>query len=287
MRKRILGKTGLQVSEIGVGCAVFGIENYLSAWEGSDEMDERAAATVDRAVALGCNYVDTAPSYGDCEERLGRILPAYRDRVYLATKISPADWSPDGVRMSVDRSLVRLKTDVIDVIQFHGGSLLHGEERQILESGVIDELKRLRDERKVRFIGFTAESPSGGTQRLLETAAFDTMQIQYSIMYQGAHDLEWNQGIMPMAEELGIGIITMRTMTSGRFHRLASLALPELSPDRANEIALQYVLSNPLVDVALIGMTNPEMVETNSQISEDTGGRIDLAAIHYPYSERR
>ena len=90
MKKRILGSTGFEVSEIGIGTAVFGIQNYLIPWAGSDDMDRRARETISRALDLGCNYIDTAPGYGDCEERLGRVLPSDRDGLFVATKILTA-----------------------------------------------------------------------------------------------------------------------------------------------------------------------------------------------------
>ena len=245
-------------------------------------MDRRADATIGRAVELGYNYLDTAPSYGDSEARLGRVLPPYRSRVILATKISPDDWSVRGVRRSVEQSLRHLKTDTIDVIQFHGGAFYRGEERAILESGALDAVQLMRTEGKVRYIGFTTEAPSGGAQRLLESGAFDTMQIQYSIFYQCAHDLEWDQGLIPMAAEAGVGVITMRTMTSGRLRRLAAVVLPEISTSRLHEIALQYVLSNNSVCIALVGMTSPELVEINNAISEDLAGRVDTRGFHDP-----
>ena len=283
MQTRILGKTGLSVSEVGLGCAVFGLRNCLEPWSGSKSMDKKAAATIARAVDLGYNYIDTAPAYEDSEERLGTVLPPYRDRIILATKISASDWTVQGVQSSIELSRGRLQTDIIDIVQFHGGSYYHGEERNIIESGALDELRRLRDLGIVRFIGFTTEASSGGAQALIETGAFDTVQVQYSLMYQNAHDLEQNEGIIPIADSIGLGIITMRTMTSGRFHRLMKQCLPNVSEEKLGEILLNYVLSNQAIDVALVGMTDPVLVERNNSLSENVSGRIDLTALHNGY----
>jgi predicted aldo/keto reductase-like oxidoreductase len=84
----------------------------------------------------------------------------------------------------VEASLCRLQVEVIDVIQFHDGWYHPEQVEQILERDGLEAFQRLKQEGKVRFIGFTAEGPSAGVEELIATGAFDTMQIRYNLMFQ-------------------------------------------------------------------------------------------------------
>ena len=104
MQYRTLGRTGLTVSEIGVGGAQFGIPDYMGRWDPySREAETMTRATVEGAIDLGYNYFDTAPGYGDGrgEELLGMGLKGHRDQVVLATKVSGGHWTPEEILDSV------------------------------------------------------------------------------------------------------------------------------------------------------------------------------------------
>jgi aryl-alcohol dehydrogenase-like predicted oxidoreductase len=286
MQYRTLGRTGLRVSEIGVGGAQFGLTNYMGAWDAnSDEAQRDTTATVHRALELGYTYFDTAPGYGDgrAEEMLGIGLQGHRDEVTLATKVSGGQWTPEGIRRTVEASLRRLRTDVIDVIQFHDGWYHPDQVDQILRGGGLETFQQLKQEGKVRFIGFTAEGPSAGVEELIATGAFDTMQIRYSLLFQHPSDWENNEGVIRQADALGMGIILMRPLTSGVFQRLMAEAFPEIDVLDVGRLLLNYVLSDPYVDVALVGMREPRFVELNNEISDDVASRIDLAQLHDRY----
>ena len=288
MQYRTLGRTGLRVSEIGVGGAQFGIPNYMGRWDPSSEEAVRATtATVHRALDLGYTYFDTAPGYGQGrgEELLGRALAGHRHEVTLATKVSRGQWTPEGIRASVAASLRRLRTEVIDVIQFHGGWYHPEDVAQILERGGLETFQRLRDEGQVRFLGFTAEGPSAGVERLIATGAFDTMQVRYNLLYQHPSDWENDEGIIRQADAQGMGIILMRPMTSGVFQRLMAETFPEIPAERVGHLLLNYVLSDPYVDVALVGARDPRLVEANAALSDDVAARLDLARVHYRFAE--
>jgi aryl-alcohol dehydrogenase-like predicted oxidoreductase len=286
MQYRTLGRTGLTVSEIGIGGAQFGLTNYMGAWDAnSDEAQNATTATVHRALELGYTYFDTAPGYGSGrgEEMLGIALQGYRDEVVLATKVSDGQWTPEGIRESVDASLRRLQADVIEVIQFHDGWYHPDQVDQILRGGGLETFQRLRQEGKVRFVGFTAEGPSAGVEQLIATGAFDTMQIRYNLMYQHPSDFENNEGVIRQADAQGMGIILMRPLTSGVFQRLMKQAFPEIDTERVGRLLLNYVLSDAYVDVALVGMRDPHLVEINNAISDDVNSRLDLAVLHDRY----
>jgi hypothetical protein len=276
----------LRVSEIGVGGAQFGLTNYMGAWDAnSDEAQRVTTATVHRALELGYTYLDTAPSYGDGrgEEMLGIALQGHRHAVVLATKVSGGQWTPEGIRESVEASLRRLQTDVIDVIQFHDGWYHPDQVDQILRGGGLGIFRQLKQEGKVRFLGFTAEGPSAGVEQLIATGAFDTMQIRYSLLYEHPSDWENDEGVIRQADAQGMGIVLMRPLTSGVFQRLMSDTFPQIDTLEVGRMLLNYVLSDPYVDVALVGMREPRLVELNNAISDDVASRIDLAALHDRY----
>jgi hypothetical protein len=257
MQTRTLGRTGLTVSEIGVGGAQFGLKNYMGTFDPyTDEAQQATTATIHRALELGYTYFDSAPGYGDgrSEEMMGAALHGHRDKITLATKVSGGQWTPAQIRASVEASLRRLQTDVIDVIQFHGGWYPAEHVDLILQGGGLAEFQRLRDEGKVRFLGFTTEGPSAGVEELIATGEFDTMQVRYNLMYQHPSDWHNNTGVIRQAKEQDMGVILMRPLTSGVFQRLMAEAFPEIDVLDVGRLLLNYVLSDPYVDVALVGM---------------------------------
>jgi aryl-alcohol dehydrogenase-like predicted oxidoreductase len=281
MQYRTLGRTGLRVSEIGFGGAQVGIPNYMEKWDPAGAAEQATIMeALNHALDIGLNYIDTAPGYGNgiSEEILGRVIGKRRAECVVATKVSNYDGK--SVIESVEQSLRRLQTDVIDVIQFHGGDYPPDALDTILSGGGLEAFRKLRDQGKVRFLGFTAELPSGGLSQLIATGAFDVMQMRYNFMYQGACDFINERGAMREAEAQQIGIVIMRPMTSGIFQRLMRRAFPQLSEADLGAFLLNYVLSNPFVDVAIIGMRRIAEVDCNNAISDNAAMRLDLAAVH-------
>jgi aryl-alcohol dehydrogenase-like predicted oxidoreductase len=281
MQHRTLGRTGLRVSEIGFGGAQVGIPNYMEKWDPAGAAEQATIIeALNHALDIGLNYIDTAPGYGNgiSEEILGRVIGKRRAECIVATKVSNYDGK--SVIESVEQSLRRLQTGVVDVIQFHGGDYPPDVLDTILNGGGLDAFQKLRDQGKVRFLGFTAELPSGGVSHLIATGAFDVMQIRYNFMYQGACDFINERGAMREAEAQQMGVVIMRPMTSGIFQRLVKRAFPQLSEADLGAFLLNYVLSNPFVDVAIIGMRRIAEVDCNNAISDNTAMRLDLAKVH-------
>src|SRR5438034_11693808 len=227
MKYRTLGRTGLKVSEIGFGGAPAGIAGYIEA---GDSAAAAARASVARAIRrgleLGLNYLDTAPGYGAGlgEEIFGDAIAGRRDEVILATKTGARD--PAGILDSVDQSLRRLGTDHIDLLQFHGGWYGAEDVEKILHRGGLETYQRLQEQGKVRFLGFTAEGPSGGVSELIATDAFDVMQCRYNLLNQHTCDYVNEAGIIREAKARGMGVVTMRTLTSGIFQQLMRRSFP-------------------------------------------------------------
>lgn len=286
MRYRTLGGTGLQVSEVGFGGAPAGLRNYLGRWEPSSlEAARRVDEALERAVALGVSYFDTAPGYGDglSEEMFGRALRPHRERVVIGTKVTGA--TADDIRRSAEQSLERLQTDRLDVLQYHGGWYGDEDARQMLRpDGAIAGMRALQDEGLVRFTGFTSEGVNGAVSRLIACGEFDVLQICYNLIFQHPYDPSRHAGIMFEAEEQRMGIVTMRPLTSGAFQKWLRSVYPDLVEEgELNRALLSFVLSNPLVDTAIVGMRSAEEVEANCALSDDTSLRIDLNDLHERY----
>jgi aryl-alcohol dehydrogenase-like predicted oxidoreductase len=261
LEQRVFGRTGLRVTAIGLGGYPFGGVNRAAGWDPFTPEGRRTAiATIHRALDLGINYVDTAPSYGDgnSESICGEALAqgGYRQRVTLATKCR---WNVGAreVVASVERSLERLRTDAIDVIQFHGGMFTADDVRHILDEGPLEAFARIREAGKVRFLGFTCEEP-WTARPLIASGAFDVVQLRYNLIYQGAalHALDEARGRQ-------MGVAVMRPLTSGILQRTLRFLKPEWPEAEVYEVALKYVLADSRVHVANVGMRWPREVEQN------------------------
>ena len=272
-----LGRTGLEVTRIGLGGFPFGGVNHARDWDPFTP-DGRLAAieVVHAALEAGINYIDTAPAYGkgNSESIIGEALVGRRSRVTLATKVGYRDATAESVSRSVEQSLQRLRTDTIDLIQFHGGMYTKPQADLILDGGLLDALVKLRDEGKVRFLGFTVEDPWTGLQ-LLESGHFDVVQVRYNLIYQAAA-----LHLLDKATEADVGVTVMRPMTSGILQRIASCISPEWQQARdLYEVALKFVLSDSRVHVANVGMRWVEEVERNVRLASSYVPPVDMADI--------
>jgi aryl-alcohol dehydrogenase-like predicted oxidoreductase len=237
VKRRRLGRTGLQISEVGFGGAGIG-----HAW-GKTTNDECIRA-VHRALDLGIDFFDTSPMYGagQSEENLGAGLQGVRDKVVLATKVrlqteeEREDMAP-AIRRSVEASLRRLRTDYIDILQIHhqvgdirGRYLAVADPpRYALRLSVDDGLAfaeaagGLVADGKVRFLGITAwDGDRKAVRSLFESGAFDTAQILYNMLNQSAaarppagfDDVDQGEALK-IAGISDIGVIGIRSHAAG------------------------------------------------------------------------
>ncbi|MBL0927842.1 MAG: aldo/keto reductase [Phycisphaerales bacterium] len=216
MQMRRLGRSGPMVSVLGLGTVKLG-RNTGVKYPGAFELpsDEAVLELLRTALDLGVNLLDTAPAYGLAEERLGALLPRVggRERWIIVTKageefdgatgLSRFDFSPGAVRASVERSLVRLRTDRLD------GVLLHSDGRDeaiIAGGGALEELARLRDEGKVGLIGASTKTAAGG---LLAVRRGDFAML--TLNGEQRDDLP----AIGEAERLGVGVLIKKALASG------------------------------------------------------------------------
>jgi aryl-alcohol dehydrogenase-like predicted oxidoreductase len=214
----------------------------------------------------------------------GTLSPHAQDTepepIFLATKVSHKE--PD-IRGSVERSLRNLRVDRIDLVQIHGGSYSEADEARVLErGGVLDILEKARDEGLVRHIGFTTEDQNPAVYRFIASGRFEVMQIQYNLLFQHPYSPDRPFGSMIAAQKAGMGIVTMRSLTSGVFQHWMRSVRPHDDFDYSAAL-LQFVLSNPLVNVALAGMRTTDEVNRNIAVLQKLSGRIDLDDLHEKY----
>jgi aryl-alcohol dehydrogenase-like predicted oxidoreductase len=290
MQYHLLGRTGLQVSEIGFGGAPAGLRNYLGKWDPDQEDAERSIVeAVHKAVELGINYFDTAPGYGDgaSERMFGKAIHAYRGSVSIATKAGAT--TKDGILRSAEASLERLQVDSIDVLQIHGTWYTDEQIREILgPGGALEGLLSLRSQGLVKYIGFTTEGANGPASQLIASGEFDVVQCCYNLIYQHPYDPDRKAGLMFEAEARGMGIVTMRPLTSGIFqkwfeHVFAEEPQAASFQPRLNPALLSFVLSNPMIDSVLVGMRSAAEVSANAAVCEDPRFRLDLERLHQRY----
>ena len=276
------GPNQLQVSRLGFGGATAGLTNYIDAYDAAHPANrETMLAALRHAVELGVTYFDTAPGYGDglAETIFGEALQGAP--VFLATKVPLS--AAGQVRQSLEASLRRLRRDRIDLLQLHGTSYGADEEVIVLRpDGMLQELTQLKDEGLIGLAGFTSEDNNAAVYRFIASGGFDVMQLCYNVMHQHPYDSTRPFGSLIEAKRRGMSTVTMRTATSGVFQRWIQAANPANTFDYT-EALIQFVLSNPLVDVALVGMRDIPTVETNVRIWRDVANRIDIPALQARY----
>ncbi|WP_228531076.1 MULTISPECIES: aldo/keto reductase [Myxococcaceae] len=207
MKKRRLGRQGLEVSELGLGCM-----GMSQSYGTPDEAE--SLATLDRALELGVTFFDTAEVYGPFhnEELLGRALKGRRERAVIATKfgfrieggkITGLDSRPEHVREVVEASLRRLQTDRIDLLY------QHRVDKQVPIEDTVGAMAELVREGKVRYLGLS-EAGEGSIRRAHAVHPISALQSEYSLWERNLEER-----IIPTLRELGIGLVPFSPLGRG------------------------------------------------------------------------
>ncbi len=291
METRKLGKTDMQVSVLGFGGSEIGsassteVENLLNS-----------------ALDAGLNVIDTAECYGNSEELIGRAVSMRRGDYYLFTKCGHAageelpelpDWDPHLLEASIERSLRRLHTDHVDLLQLHSCSL------DVLRHGdVINVLEKAKRSGKVRYIGYSGDNEDA--RYAIRTGVFDTLQTSINIADQQEIDFT-----LPMAIEREMGVIAKRPIAEAAWamdnpeeksaynypywERLQTLRYDFLRGDPATAIAtaLRFTLSVPGVHTAIVGTTDIDHWQQNaSYVAQGRLPKEEFEAIRARWEER-
>jgi aryl-alcohol dehydrogenase-like predicted oxidoreductase len=302
MNYRTLGKTGLQISEVGYGAWGIG----KTAWIGAS--DDESIQALNRSIELGLNFIDTALGYGNghSEKIVGQVIRAHSEPIYVATKIPPKNgqWPAragvkveetfpmDHIISSTETSLRNLGLHTIDVQQFHVWS-----DEWVGQGDWLEGVRKLKEQGKIRFFGISINDhqPNNAIQ-LIETGLVDTVQVIYNIFDQSPEDQllaaceKHNVGVIvrvPLDEGGLTGRITPEsTFDEGDFRngyfrddrkqqvydRVRAIAEDlHISVEDVAEHALRYILSNPTVSTVIPGMRSIRNVERNMLVSDGKG----------------
>lgn len=251
MELRELGSTGILVSPLGLGTVKIGRDEQVKYPRGFVIPDDAAVRNLFAlARELGINTLDTAPSYGNSEERLGLLLPDKNDWVIVG-KVgeifengeSRFDFSAAHTRHSVDRSLKRLGRDYLDVVLVHS----HGRDMDIIEQGeVCDTLQELKREGLIRAVGMSTKTVDGG---IWCVENMDVVMATYNPVYTD------ELPVLQRAVELNKGVLIKKGLQSGHADTSAG--------GGGVEGALRFVFSQPAVHSVIVGTINPDHLREN------------------------
>jgi len=268
VEKRVFGKTGMQVSVLGFGGAEIGFENAQI------NIVERLLGS---ALDAGLNVIDTAECYESSEELIGKAVAHRRKDYHLFTKCGHGAsylddaWEAASITKSIDRSLKRLKTDHLDLVQLHSCSA------DVLKRGdVVEALLKARDAGKTRFVGYSGDGQDA--LYAIEMDVFDTFQTSVSIADQESIALT-----IPLATQKNMGVIAKRPVANAAWRHAKRpvkdysepywLRLQELKYDFINgnpqasiATALRFTLSVPGVHTAIVGTSKPDRWLENAQL---------------------
>lgn len=309
MHHRLLGKTGIPVSEIGYGAWGIG----KTSWIGAD--DNESIRALHRAIELGCNFIDTALGYGEghSERLVGEVVRASGEKIFVATKIPPKNrkWpAPEGVPVSdtfpadhviacTEQSLRNLGLDTIDVQQFHVWS-----DEWVGEGDWLEAVRKLKEQGKIRHFGISInDHQPNNALKLIETGLVDSVQVIYNMFDQSPED-----ALLPACEKHNVGVIVRVALDEGG---LTGRITPETTFDEGDfrngyfrgdrkrevservtriaadlgivledmpEAALRYVLSHPAVSTVIPGMRTIRNVERNMAVGDGKGLPPEQAA---------
>jgi len=289
MEKRQFGNTDMQVSVLGFGGAEIG-------FEGASE--ETVARLLKGALDTGLNVIDTGECYEGSEELIGKTVGDRRNDYHLFTKcghprgIGSEDWSRDSLLESIERSLRRLRTNHLDLIQLHSCS-----EAVLRKGEAIEALQTARTKGYSRYIGYSGDGQAA--RYAVETGCFDALQTSINIADQEAIDL-----LLPLAREKGMGVIAKRPIANAAwkeshkpissYHHVYWERLNKLRYDFIHDLpmedsvarALRFTLTVPGVHTAIVGTTKPERWEENARmVGQGPLSQAAFAAIRERWEE--
>jgi len=275
--RRTLGRTGLEVTTLG-----FGAMELRGDQGGPQLADEDAGRLLNTVLDEGINFIDTSIDYGRSEELIGKFIAHRRSEYVLASKCGCVPGAGMGgdhvhtaenIRAGVEHSLRTLRTDHLDLVQFH-----RSLSRQEFEAeGALAEALALRDEGKVRFVGVSAILPTLNEQ--IEMGAFDSFQIPYSALQREHED------VITRASSAGAGIIIRGGVARGtpddwesrRYYMLSNetmrdfwdtAGLDELLDGMSRTaFMLRFTLSHPDLDTTIVGTASIDHLRENLAVA--------------------
>jgi len=269
--KRELGRTGLQVTMLG-----YGAMELRGAPRGRDVTEAQAETILHAVLDAGINYIDTSIDYGLSEERIGRYIANRRSEYFLASKCgcvvgatpaprgqrNPHVFTRDNIVTGVEQSLARMKTDHLDVVQFHASP----SKQTLEEQGALDAVLSLKRAGKVRFIGMSATLPHLADH--IGMGVFDVFQIPYSAVERE------HETIIDSAADSGAGIVIRGGAAKGapsgaegagtQWERWQKARLDDLLEGMTPmEFILRFTFTHPGMATNIVGTINPAHLQDN------------------------
>lgn len=292
MKYRRLGRTGLQVGEIGFGCWAIGGCGY------GPTNDEESLEALETAWAHSVNFFDTADTYGHghSEELLGRFFrDKPREQFIVATKAgwdfyhgaSKKNFAPDYLHFACQRSLKRLGIDVIDIYQLHNPSL-----ELIRQGDAVDALVQLKEEGKIRFVGVSVHREEEALAAI-EDGGVDTIQLVFNLLDQRMSQRVFDEAVKKEIgiigrEPLACGLLTGKYAADHTFHKedhrrrwtreklirdlqKVELVRKILTTNRLSltQAALEYILNFDAISTVIPGAKTKSQVLENLQATEN------------------
>lgn len=252
MPERAFGQTGISVPVLGLGGAG---QTPL----GQEGQEKEAIALVETALSLGIRYFDTAASasYGPSESYLGKILPAYRDKVIIATKTAARD--RDGAWRELERSLKRLNTDRVEIWQLHHLSFQEELDTIFSSNGATKALEEAREQKIIKYTGITGHHEPDIIAEGLKRYPFDMTLVSLNAA-DIHHPRPFSPVVLPVVREKKIGVAAMKVPAYGRLFKPGVL--------EGMHQAMGYVLSLDGVHTCVIAAENSEQLKENVRVAQ-------------------
>jgi aryl-alcohol dehydrogenase-like predicted oxidoreductase len=241
IEKRELGKTGLKVTILGLGCAQIGaLRNFKLAVE-----------IIETAIDLGINYIDTASTYGDAEEKVGEVMRSRRNEVVLATKTLQRD--KESSWREINTSIERLKTDYVDILQIHSVNTMAELDKITSKNGSLYSVIKAKEQGLCKHIGITGHTRPEVIKEALNRFDFETVLVPLSSVDKLLND--FGDVIFPVAKKKNVGVIAMKVLSDGRVTNFV-------------EDSLRYVFSLP-ISTAIVGVKSIVELKQNVEIAKN------------------
>jgi aryl-alcohol dehydrogenase-like predicted oxidoreductase len=284
--QRTLGRTGLPVTQLGYGAMEV---RGTRIWNGRPCSDQQAETILNAVLDAGINFIDTSNDYGKSELYIGQYLAARRSDFYLATKAgchvqyagdhdeTPHVWTRENLLRNISDSLLKLKTDAVDLLQLHNPDVASCE-----RGGLVEVLQELKRSGAARFIGCSSTSPHLATY--IDWGVFDVFQIPYSALERR------HENLITRAAEAGAGIIIRGGVARGepgsglgsteRWRVFEAARLDDLrgAGESRTAFLLRFTLSHPHCHTTIVGTLHPDHLAENVVIAAQGALPADVYA---------
>ncbi|MBI4602285.1 MAG: aldo/keto reductase [Planctomycetes bacterium] len=255
--KAVLGRTGLEITIVGLGTALLGHQN-----SNKPEIP-KLVGVFGEALDLGINYVDTARMYGGAEEALKTVLKGRRDKVILATKVWPREFTAKEAEDTFHESLRTLGVDSVDVLHLHSAGD-KDMDKVLAKGGTWEFLEKAKAAGKARFLGMSGHSRPANFLRLLETDKVDVLMV--AMNFVDRHIYGFEEKVLPVARKHKTGVLAMKVYggITGGFQNYGAKTPHPSQLDASHHVrSIAYAKSLEGVAALVLGVHSSEQLREN------------------------